>query len=49
MYDDILDLVPGFREQMSNFAADPKVLDNIIDVVCDIFSYVSADVLCPRW
>jgi hypothetical protein len=33
MYHDILDLVPGFRDQMDNFAADPEALDNIIDVV----------------
>ena len=36
MYNDVLDLVPAFREQMINFETDPEALDNIINVVRDI-------------
>jgi hypothetical protein len=33
VYNDILDLVPGFRDQMDNLGADPSMLDKIIDAV----------------
>jgi hypothetical protein len=37
MYNDVLDLVPGFRDQMSTFVANPEALDKIIDVVRHTF------------
>jgi len=32
-YNNVLDMVPGFHEQMPNFGADPEALNCIIDVV----------------
>jgi hypothetical protein len=33
IHDSVLDMVPGFRDQMSNFGMDPEALDRVIDVV----------------
>ena len=33
IYTEVLELVPGFRDQIPNFVVDPEALDNIIDVV----------------
>jgi len=33
IYTEVLDMVPGFHDQMPNFGTDPEALDSIIDMV----------------
>src|ERR1700722_1182746 len=34
IHNSVLDMIPGFRNQMPNFGTDPEALDHVIDVVC---------------